>query len=369
MKEAPDDPYRTTKRIRKKINECFIMPASKKVEQTEARGRARSSVSGINNEETRPGDDKDSSNYASARPEQSVLERFSDEIKFTLVCGSVLKSVEASATEANGLTVCKADEGPPERRERNLEELEKMLEELRMLVTNAPTAQIQEASGGESSGEDANMILLEGVVVQKKQQIVARLRKTKLWEKVAAKLPRPEFTQMQKVLQYLYIGPYQPLLQRGKALVENRITAVLSATKEPPNQLPKCVRRKLCLRVTDHVAERSLDLDRVVEFVRAERDDHQGRVFVHCGAGISRAATCTLACLCALENLSLQDAYSWLRAVRPCINPNATFRQLLTSRFGAAKNEEAVVDQEEVRLSQEDEERERVRAANCVRCV
>jgi len=280
------------------------------------------------------------------------MQTHTDDIRFAVACSTVLASLPD------------ADCGP-------LAEVDALLTTFRMLATNEAAA--------------------SNAVFAAKKTLVCALRKSKLLQRVQQELPNAEFTGMQRVTDYLFIGPYQPLLKRGQALVENGITAVLSATKEPPNQLPRCVKRKLCLRVSDHIAEQNLDLGKVVEFVRAERDGvpvsrggvlasgmsaaqededasgkeqknsttktkiagllmrgtssssggaarprPPGRVFIHCGAGISRAATCTLACLCELEGMHLKDAMAYLKSVRPCINPNATFRKLLTERYGAA---------------------------------
>lgn len=60
----------------------------------------------------------------------------------------------------------------------------------------------------------------------------------------------------------LLSSPYQALLQRGAALEEHGITAVLSATKDAP-QLPRCVKRKLCLRVSDEIGT-TMDIDKAV---------------------------------------------------------------------------------------------------------
>jgi protein-tyrosine phosphatase len=54
-----------------------------------------------------------------------------------------------------------------------------------------------------------------------------------------------------------------------------------------------------------------------------------GRVLVHCGAGISRASTVTIAYLMHDLRLRLDQAYSLVKSVRPCIHPNVGFvRQL-----------------------------------------
>ena len=61
-------------------------------------------------------------------------------------------------------------------------------------------------------------------------------------------------------------------------------------------------------------------------------------MFIHCGAGVSRAATCTLACLCELEGWPLKTSIGYLKVIRPCINPNVTFRRLLEEKYNNLNN-------------------------------
>merc|ERR1739845_16337 len=50
-----------------------------------------------------------------------------------------------------------------------------------------------------------------------------------------------------------------------------------------------------------------------------------GSTIVHCQAGISRSATICLAYLIKYQSLSLQEAFDFLKNVRPCIGPNFGF--------------------------------------------
>lgn len=117
-----------------------------------------------------------------------------------------------------------------------------------------------------------------------------------------------------------------------RLLTENGITAVLSATVNPPNQLPRQVARQICLKCGDQV-EQALPFDEICAFVRREKE-LGGIAYVHCGAGISRAATCTISCLVEIEGLTLSEAFSWVKTCRPFINPNAGFRKQLEERYG-----------------------------------
>ena len=50
-----------------------------------------------------------------------------------------------------------------------------------------------------------------------------------------------------------------------------------------------------------------------------------GRVFVHCHAGISRSATVCIAYLMQQKQMTLNDAYSFVKSKRPIISPNLHF--------------------------------------------
>ena len=55
-----------------------------------------------------------------------------------------------------------------------------------------------------------------------------------------------------------------------------------------------------------------------------------GRVYIHCSQGISRAATFALFDLMTRRSMSLRDAFSFLRSVRPVICPSIGFIKGLT---------------------------------------
>jgi len=62
----------------------------------------------------------------------------------------------------------------------------------------------------------------------------------------------------------------------------------------------------------------------VCECIEEGRRKNVG-VLVHCLAGISRSVTVTVAYLMFCMSLSLEDAYEFLRRVRPNISPNFNF--------------------------------------------
>lgn len=74
----------------------------------------------------------------------------------------------------------------------------------------------------------------------------------------------------------------------------------------------------------DELADLWAHFSRVIDFI----DDalsRDGRVLVHCVAGVSRASTLVIAFLMKKRNMSAKEAWLFVKARRPCICPNAEF--------------------------------------------
>ncbi|XP_056130439.1 dual specificity protein phosphatase 14 [Lampris incognitus] len=58
--------------------------------------------------------------------------------------------------------------------------------------------------------------------------------------------------------------------------------------------------------------------------------EHRGHTLVHCNAGVSRSSTLCIAYLMKHRNMSLLEAYRWVKSCRPIVRPNNGFwRQLI----------------------------------------
>ncbi len=55
----------------------------------------------------------------------------------------------------------------------------------------------------------------------------------------------------------------------------------------------------------------------------------EGAVFVHCNAGVSRAATVVIAYHMKTQDVDFHTAYQHVKGVRPCIRPNDGFMRQL----------------------------------------
>eukprot|EP00239_Pterosperma_sp_CCMP1384_P005013 CAMPEP_0197846406 /NCGR_PEP_ID=MMETSP1438-20131217/3155_1 /TAXON_ID=1461541 /ORGANISM="Pterosperma sp., Strain CCMP1384" /LENGTH=326 /DNA_ID=CAMNT_0043458047 /DNA_START=93 /DNA_END=1072 /DNA_ORIENTATION=- len=189
---------------------------------------------------------------------------------------------------------------------------------LRMVVTNCePTA----------------------VVDQSREELQACLERLGVWGQVKKGLARGKKTDdfMQQVVRGVWIGCWKPL-KEAEALKERNITHVVTVVRQAGLfKLPSDVVR-LMIRVDDNPkADLESHLDRVVEFINAGLQAGGG-VFVHCGAGVSRSATCVIGYLMAAHKLSMEHALATVAAARPCIRPNDGFMKQL-KRYEATLRE------------------------------
>ncbi len=67
----------------------------------------------------------------------------------------------------------------------------------------------------------------------------------------------------------------------------------------------------------------------------------EGAVFVHCNAGVSRAATVVIAYYMRTQGAPLRDAWEHVKSVRPCIRPNDGFRKQLEEYDPSAEDAKA----------------------------
>lgn len=71
-------------------------------------------------------------------------------------------------------------------------------------------------------------------------------------------------------------------------------------------------------------------LDSIFNFINDVKNI-KGKLFIHCLGGISRSPTIVIAYLIKEHNLKLDDAYVYLKNIKPCIKPNIGFLQQLST--------------------------------------
>lgn len=107
-------------------------------------------------------------------------------------------------------------------------------------------------------------------------------------------------------------------------LTSYKVTHVLTVAPMTDYIPPIKVKHK-CLNIYDLPdTDLSHYYDEAFSFIN-DAVETQGKVLIHCNAGISRSAAITLAYLMKTLNLSYDTAWTLLKAKRPSINPNIGF--------------------------------------------
>lgn len=132
---------------------------------------------------------------------------------------------------------------------------------------------------------------------------------------------------LHEVMPRLWVGGWAALNDDCAALRQRKVTHVVSVLSADQRRLPEFIKQHLYVRVDD--TEEAADtlashFDEIVAFVEAARASG-GIVFVHCGAGISRAPTSTCAYVIWKLRMPAADAIKLCRAARPCTRPNVGF--------------------------------------------
>lgn len=143
---------------------------------------------------------------------------------------------------------------------------------------------------------------------------------------------KPDFKAACILDEFLYLGSQDSVnVENVRELGLTDILSVGIATPDP-DLIKSC---------TEYVVEchfiECLDLpetqlqpliDQTIEIIRNVKCKN-GRILVHCNAGVSRSATVCIAYLMTCENMSFGVAYALVKSKRECIQPNAGFlRQL-----------------------------------------
>lgn len=131
------------------------------------------------------------------------------------------------------------------------------------------------------------------------------------------------------ILPYIYLGSAHHSSQK-ELLDKLGVTAILNVSKTCPINFKNSYEYKT-IAVDDNDRENiSSHFDDAIKFI----DDvkaRNGRVLVHCRAGISRSATICIAYLMRKYEYSLDQAYEYIKKRRNAISPNFNFLgQLLT---------------------------------------
>ncbi|XP_075461770.1 dual specificity protein phosphatase 8-like [Ascaphus truei] len=141
-----------------------------------------------------------------------------------------------------------------------------------------------------------------------------------------------------RILPHLYLGSQNDAMNQ-EVINENGITHVLNVSYSCPKPVFIPDNYFLRIPINDSYCEKILPwLHAAVEFIE-KVELANGKVLVHCLAGISRSAAVAIAYIMRSMGLSLDDAYRFVKEKRPTISPNFNFLgQLLEYEMGLANS-------------------------------
>jgi len=169
-------------------------------------------------------------------------------------------------------------------------------------------------------------------VQEAKEAAAAALIAAGLEEPLCQRLPKNDVCH--QVLPGLLLGAWAALSGDAGELRKRKVTHVVSIVSSEQQQMPAFIRGHLHIwandkedaagKLADHFPE-------ICRFIDAARNEPRGLVFVHCGAGISRAPTAAASYIMWKLGIPAALAIKLIRAARPCIRPNVGFVRQLRS--------------------------------------
>lgn len=128
-----------------------------------------------------------------------------------------------------------------------------------------------------------------------------------------------------EVVPYLYLGNAKNSMDLA-FLEKCDIKYILNVTPNLPNHFESDITIKYKqIPISDHWSQNlAVHFPEAIAFIDEGRSKKVG-VLVHCLAGISRSVTVTVAYLMARGRMSLNDAYDYVKKVKPNISPNFNF--------------------------------------------
>ncbi|XP_063283674.1 dual specificity protein phosphatase 12 [Pelobates fuscus] len=128
---------------------------------------------------------------------------------------------------------------------------------------------------------------------------------------------------MISVLPRLYLGSATDT-ENPQQLHENGITHVLTVDSEAPTTLDS-FQTKFVRLFDEACADLLSCLPECLNFVKEAHDVSESSILVHCHAGVSRSAAIITAYMMSTENLSFEDAYARLQAIKTNVKINDEF--------------------------------------------
>lgn len=132
-----------------------------------------------------------------------------------------------------------------------------------------------------------------------------------------------------RILPYLYLGT-EWNASNYDSLINDGVTHILNISSEVDNFFPDTF-KYLNIRVLD-IDETDLlkEFDRTNKFIQ-EAKEQNSSCLVHCKMGVSRSASVVIAYLMKEYDYTYDQALSFAKQKRACVNPNNSFRQQLNT--------------------------------------
>jgi dual specificity MAP kinase phosphatase len=134
-----------------------------------------------------------------------------------------------------------------------------------------------------------------------------------------------------KITKFMYLGNSTDS-QNHKFLVDNGITHILNVTKDEPN----CFEgefKYLKITILDTINQNiATYFNSAHEFIEQARKS-DGKILIHCYAGISRSATIVISYLMKTRRMSADTAFQYVKARRSIVSPNIGFYASLVNYY------------------------------------
>lgn len=141
-----------------------------------------------------------------------------------------------------------------------------------------------------------------------------------------------------KILPFLYLGSQNDALSK-KLFDQQKITHVLNVSTQCPQPEHVIDAYFFRIAINDNYTSKLLPhLDKAFSFINKVKEAN-GKVLVHCMAGISRSPALAIAYIMKFLNMSSDDAYKFVKEKRPTISPNFNFLGQLTEYEKILKND------------------------------
>ena len=133
-----------------------------------------------------------------------------------------------------------------------------------------------------------------------------------------------------EIVSGIYLGNHK-IASNLNMLNEMKITHVVNCAKELPNSHNSFVYRKYPL---DDSSSQNIEqyFEDSYNFIDHALNN-EGRVFVHCYAGISRSATILTSYLAKKYNISPESALLYIKSIRDVVSPNPGFLAQLSNKL------------------------------------